>query len=397
MNTFQVRAVRQSGELATFDLIADSKAAAVEVAKQRGLAVLSIRRGGTVLKFWKKKHSRFPLGLFSQELLMLIEAGLTVVEAIETLQEKEPSAERKRLFGKIVELLFQGRSFSHALELAGPTFPPLYVATVRASEKSGDLPESLRRLIGYQAQLDVVKKKIVSAAIYPALLAGTGTLVVLFLLTYVIPRFAKIFEDLGGRVPAMSRMLIQWGHLVHDHGTALLLISAGSALALIYVFVQPHTRNWLVGRLSHLPAFGEKLRIYQLARFYRTLGMLLRSGMPVMAALAMTQDLLQVNLRQHLAVATERIRQGAPISVAMDGSMLTTPVALRMLRVGEQTGQMGEMMERIAHFYDDEISRWIDWFIRLFEPLLMVFIGLVIGAIVVMMYFPIFELAGSLQ
>jgi general secretion pathway protein F len=139
------------------------------------------------------------------------------------------------------------------------------------------------------------------------------------------------------------------------------------------------------------------VRVYQLARFYRTLGMLLRGGIAIMPSLAMTTGLLQGHLRGQLAEAAGKIREGMPISQAMEGCGLTTPVSSRMLRVGEQTGQMGEMMERIARFYDEEIARWVDWFIRLFEPLLMLLIGAVIGLIVVLMYFPIFELAGGLQ
>ena len=125
--------------------------------------------------------------------------------------------------------------------------------------------------------------------------------------------------------------------------------------------------------------------------------MLLRGGIPIMSSLNMAAGLLQGHLRSHLQQATRKISEGVPISLAMEGCGLTTPVSSRMLRVGERTGQMGEMMERIARFYDDEIARWVDWFIRLFEPILMLVIGVAIGAIVVLMYFPIFELAGSLN
>jgi general secretion pathway protein F len=151
--------------------------------------------------------------------------------------------------------------------------------------------------------------------------------------------------------------------------------------------------NWL----SKIKTIGERIRIYQLARFYRSLGMLLRGGMPAVASLELVTGLLPGALNTRLLSATQLIRNGTPISVAMEGAGLTTPVSARMLRVGERTGQMGEMMERIAAFYDSEISIWIDWFVRLFEPLLMAFIGVAIGFIVVVMYFPIFELAGSIR
>jgi general secretion pathway protein F len=216
-------------------------------------------------------------------------------------------------------------------------------------------------------------------------------------LGYVVPRFARIFEDLGRDLPYLSRLLMDWGLLVADN-TLALLAGAGAVVALLVLWLRrPATRQMLLSRLMEIPALGDRVRVYQLARFYRTLGMLLRGGISIMSSLAMTADLLQGHLRGQLALATRRISEGMPISQAMDGAGLTTPVSSRMLRVGERTGQMGEMMERIARFYDDEIARWVDWFIRLFEPVLMLIIGVAIGGIVVLMYFPIFELAGNLN
>ena len=142
---------------------------------------------------------------------------------------------------------------------------------------------------------------------------------------------------------------------------------------------------------------GQRWRIYQLARFYRTLGMLLRGGTPIVPAMGMASGLLSVALQERLGGASVAIKEGQSISQAMEGHDLTTPVALRMLRVGERTGRMGEMMERIAAFHDDETARWVELFTRLFEPILMAAIGIVIGVIVVLMYLPIFELAGAIQ
>jgi general secretion pathway protein F len=139
------------------------------------------------------------------------------------------------------------------------------------------------------------------------------------------------------------------------------------------------------------------MHIYQLARFYRTLAMLLKGGIPVVTALDMVSGLLQPVLQGRLKLASLAIREGQPISRAMEAQELTTPVALRMLRVGERTGNMGEMMERIAGFYDEEMARWVEWFTKLFEPVLMALIGLVIGVIVILMYMPVFDLAGSIQ
>jgi general secretion pathway protein F len=150
-------------------------------------------------------------------------------------------------------------------------------------------------------------------------------------------------------------------------------------------------------RVWRLPGVGEKLRVFQLTRFYRTVGMLLSGGIPVVSALAMAEGLLHPELRVRLANAAKDIREGKPTSQAMESAGLTTPVALRMLRVGERSGRMGEMMEAIAAFHDEELERAVDWFTRLVEPLLMALIGLTIGVIVVLLYMPIFELAGSLE
>ena len=178
---------------------------------------------------------------------------------------------------------------------------------------------------------------------------------------------------------------------------ARLGVIAGLAIAALYALRSGSMKARIENALWRLPALGERLKLYQLARFYRTIGMLLRGGMPLLAALQMGSELLHPLLRARLVAASRAISEGRPVSASMEANGLTTTIALRMLAVGEKSGNMGEMMERIAEFHDEEISRWVDWFTRLFEPLLMAAIGLVIGAIVVLMYMPIFELAGNIQ
>jgi general secretion pathway protein F len=165
----------------------------------------------------------------------------------------------------------------------------------------------------------------------------------------------------------------------------------------VYWLSQPNSRVWLMQTIQRVPTIGERVRLYQLSRLYRTLGMLLRGGIPVVTAIDMAKGLLAAELQIRLASAKREIGEGVTISHAMDRNQLSTMVSSRMIRVGERSGQMGEMMERTADFMDEELSRWIDWFTRLFEPLLMAFIGIVIGLIVVLMYMPIFELASSIQ
>ncbi|MBI2960998.1 MAG: type II secretion system F family protein, partial [Betaproteobacteria bacterium] len=379
---FELKAVRApAGVVAlTFDAVDELDAKAQ--AGAQGYSVLTVKAKQAWRPRTRSRRGQFPLLLFSQELLALLNAGLTVVEGIESLADKETRQESKKILQQIVGHLYEGRSLSYALQSFPAVFPHLYVSTVRASEKTGDLGEALSRYIAYQTQVDLVRKKVVSASIYPLLLVGVGGLVTLFLLAYVVPRFSRIYEDIGTNLPLASRLLLQWGKLLHSAGPLVLVALALAAAAIVYLGTRPAARNWVMQRLWRLPAAGERMRVYQLARFYRTLGMLLRGGTPVGAALKMVSDLLQPELRLQLQGAASRITEGRSISYAMETHGLTTPVALRMLRVGERTGQMGEMMERIAGFYDEEMARWVEWFTRLFEPLLMALIGVVIGAIV---------------
>lgn len=397
---YEMKAVKESGGVTALTVEAANEAEAAQRAQGLGYTVLTVRHAGSLGSLARLKvgrRAKFPLVLFTQELLSLLGAGLPLMESIQTLQEREHRPEAKKVLERIARILFEGQTLSVALEQFPEVFPGLYVATVRASERTGALAEALSRYVAYQSQVEVVKKKVINASIYPVLLMVVGSLVVLFLMGYVVPRFAGVYESMGSNLPLFSRLLLAWGRLLDAH--AALVVAAVVVLfgAVVYAVTNAEFKRWFGSRLWHVPALGERMRVYQLARFYRTLGMLLAGGIPIVTALDMVTGLLQPTLRGQLQHAAGEIREGHPISRAMEHNGLTTPIASRMLRVGESTGQMGEMMERIANFHEDEMARWVDWFARLFEPLLMAFIGLTIGVIVVLMYMPIFELAGSIQ
>jgi len=346
---------------------------------------------------WRRSAGSVQLVQFSEELVALLDAGLPLVEAVEALVEKEANSGARRTLQHVCTRLFEGAPLSAALAELPASFPGLYVATVRASERSGAIREALVRYVAYQRQIDVLRKKLISASIYPAVLCVAGLLVTLFLLGYVVPRFSSIYQDMGEGLPWASRVLMQWGRLLERHGFGVVVTGLALSGLVLYAATRPGTRARLATTVARLPAVGRQLHTYQLARIYRTLGMLLRGGVPAVAAMQMSAGIVGVSRRSAYAAATQAIREGRGMAAAMESHGLTTPVAVRMLRVGERSGNMGEMLERIAAFYDDELARVIDLLTRLIEPLLMTVIGLVIGLIVVLMYFPIFELAGSLQ
>ena len=390
-----VRAIKGL-ELVSLTLDAANEAEARAQAERDGYDVLATAsRRGPILSV--PRGAALPLLQFNQSLLILLRAGLSVVEAIETLADRETKADAKRVLSLVHAELTVGRSFSAALEKQPLVFPPLYVASVRANEKTGAIAEAVERFVAYRAQADVMRKRIVSAAIYPAIVLSVGVLVIAFLLLYVVPRFATVFQDMGDRIPLMSRLLLDWGRFAQAHWTGLLVAAASAIAAAVYALRQPAVQMAVARAIQRLPRIGEYVRIYQLARFYRALGMLQEAGIPIATALAMVEGLLPPSLRPALAAAGRDVREGRSISQALEARGLTTVVSLRLLRVAEKTGRMGEMLMRTATFHDDDIAQAIDWFVRLFEPLLMLAIGMVIGVVVLLMYAPIFELAGSIQ
>jgi general secretion pathway protein F len=379
--------------VATQELDALDAADAHRQAIARGLRVVAVQAA----RWRRSRRARLSLVAFSNELVALLEAGLSLVEAIDALTEKERDESVRHLLEGLRGRLYEGQSLSAALGEFPGSFPPLYVATVRATERSGAIAEALRRFVAYQQQIDLLKKRLVNASIYPAVLLAAGSLVLLFLVAYVVPRFSGIYEEMGGELPLASRLLMQWGRLLDAHGAAVLAgVLAVLALA-AWGVRRPGVRAAAGRQLARLPGIGYQLELYQLARLYRTVGMLLRGGLPVVTAFEMTRGLLAEAARPRLAAATRAVREGRSLTDSLAAQGLTTPVAERMLRVAERSGNMGEMMERIAAFYDEALSRFVDVATRLIEPAMMTVIGLVIGLVVVLMYFPIFELAGSIQ
>ncbi|EJL90064.1 type II secretory pathway, component PulF [Herbaspirillum sp. CF444] len=394
---FQLKVYRVPEGVSSLTLSAADLVEATRQAEQQGYRVISAQRQLS-LSLRLGKRQKFSVALFSQELLALLDAGLSLVETVDILARKSRDAEGKKILENLGRHLREGLSFSRALQAMPDAFPSLYVATIRTSEHTGDLNEALRRYLAYHRQLNLVRDKVVAASVYPVLLICVGMLVILFLLGYVVPRFSRVYEDIGGDLPWMSRVLMQWGHFLSDHVLGVMLGFFSLLAAIAYGLTRPATRAWLARTLWSLPTMGEKIRLYQLARFTRTLAMLINGGIPFVTALDMVADLLrQPALRDGLRYAALSISEGQQVSEAFSTNGLATDVGVRLLAVGERSGSMGESMERIAKLYDDEIARWVDWFTRLFEPLLMIAIGLIIGIVVLLMYLPIFELASSIQ
>jgi general secretion pathway protein F len=394
---FEVLALDEGQQPVSLALEAANAALAAEQVRKRGLTLVSLESKGFDLKAAFARKARFPTALFSIELMSLLEAGLNLVEALQTLAEKEAHGERQEVLSGMLAAIHRGEPFSQAVAGFPQHFSPLYIATIKASERTGNVREALGRYIAYQEELERVRKKVVAASVYPAILVVVGTLVIGFLMFYVVPRFAKVYEDMSGALPFFSQLLLSFGQFVSNHAALLGFGALALAGCASWGFGRQDFRGWLNARLWRMPAIGRRMKTYQLARLYRTAGMLLKAGIPAVRALEMVRELLAAHLRPQLADAKRMIEQGQPMSAALAAAGLATPVATRMMSVGERSGDMGEMFTQIARFHDDEVARFIEWSTRAFEPILMAVLGVSVGLVVVLMYMPIFELAGSIK
>jgi general secretion pathway protein F len=394
---FSLHAVDARQQVVALTLEAPSAPLAAEAARKQGLTVLTMQQKGFSLSLRLSRKTVFPTLLFSMELRSLLDAGLNLVEALQTLAEKEAHGERQEVLSGILAAINRGEPFSQAVGALPRHFSPLYVATIKASERTGNVPEALSRYIAYQEEFERVRKKIVSATIYPAILVVVGVLVIGFLMFYVVPRFARVYEDMAHTLPFFSQVLLAFGTFVGRNGWLIGLTAISLLATLGWAIKRPEVRVWLNNRLWRIPAVGERMKTYQLSRLYRTAGMLMRAGIPAVRALEMVRDLLAAHLRPQLMNAKQLIEEGRAMSAALGAAGLATPVAARMMAVGERSGDMAEMLTQIARFHEDEVARFVDTFTRAFEPILMAVLGLSVGAVVVLMYMPIFELAGSIK
>lgn len=363
---------------------------------QQGWVVLSVMplRGGWA---FAGRTSSFPLLLFSQELLSLLSAGLTLTESIDALQDKEAQYPGQHVLRGLSQSLRVGLSFSDALRRQPASFPPLFRAAIEASERTGDVPDALRRFVQYEQQFQALRGRISSALVYPAVLAGVGALVALFLLTYVVPRFSVVFADRVNDLPLLSGAVIRLGLALSTDPLLYFGLAAGTLIGLAALLSSRTARRWLKNQAAHLPKVGSLVRQYRLSRMYRSLGMLMRGGIPAVQAMEMVSVVLPAAARSAIAGTIADVRGGVLISQALAKHGLTTSVVARLLSVGERSGRMGDMLETASDFLDADLTRTLDRAARLVEPVLMLVVGTVVGGIVVLMYLPVFELAESIR
>ncbi|WP_291317476.1 type II secretion system F family protein [Desulfuromonas sp.] len=335
---------------------------------------------------------------FNQELLVLIRSGLPILQVLDTISDRMESGTMLEVLREIREDIKGGSALSDAFGKFPRQFPHLYVASIRAGESTGDLPVTISRFIEYQKRVEAIKAKVRSASFYPMLLSIAVVGVLLFLMLYVVPSFTQIYADANVQLPLITRMLIATAEGMKS-SVIFVVPALFVGLAALRMFLRTERGSMLRDRVKlGLPFFGNLVVDYALLGFCRTFGTTLTSGIPVVQAMRMSRGTLNnLVLESSLSRAVLKVEEGASLSASLEQTGFFPNIALRMVGVGETGGSLADMLADIADYYEQEVERRLDRLTALIEPIMMASMGVLIGGIVVAMYIPIFQLAGTVK
>ncbi|QKY11970.1 type II secretion system F family protein [Janthinobacterium lividum] len=376
----------------------EDAAGVTRTVEQQGYTVLSVAAQGRRTRTRGVSGIRgFNLVLFCDEMRTLLSSGMSLVEAIETLCTKDNDDAKRTVLLEIRQLLLEGKPLSSALELNRLGFPPLLIASIRASERTSRLDEALEEYVAYEKVGQELGRKVVSAAIYPSLVVGFGMLVCLFMISYVVPRFAKVYDDFSQKLSFSTVILMKVGQLSSDYLGLILAALAGLVVLAVIGHRNGKLKIFLLRALGRFKFVQHYLRLYQLARIYQTMSMLLKGGYTLSDAIPLAQNLaFEKKLQDQILRARGVIQEGKRLSTAFAENGLTDTVTERLLQVGERSGNLARIMDIIAQTYRQEFTVFIDRATRVAEPILLMAVGIMIGAIIILMYMPVFDLAGGI-
>lgn len=333
---------------------------------------------------------------FNQELLVLLRSGLPVVQILDTLIEQMETGAFRDALNDIRDDIKSGSVLSDAFVKFPRFFPPLYVAAIKAGEKTGDLPDTLSRFMEYQKRVEALRAKVRSASFYPILLTSAATAVVIFLMVFVVPTFTQIYSDANVELPLMTQMLIGFSAIIKGYWYLLLIALAVAVIGAKSALSSSRGRLALDRSILKIPFLGRLKIEYALSGFARTLGTTLASGTPLVTAMQMSRGTLDnLCLEKEMVQAIQRVEEGTTLSDSLELTGFFPGLALRMVSVGETSGSLTDMLGEVAEYYDAEVEARLTLLTTMIEPILMMTMGLLIAFIIVAMYIPIFQLAGT--
>jgi len=372
-----------------------SEQAAIAALLNRNLLVVEIRE--KMAKRGQTKGGRVQLAdlvMFTRQLATMIDAGIAIVQSLQALAEQTPNKVMRDTIKDVCSRVEAGESFSEALTRHPKSFNRLYVSMVGAGEKGGLLAEILARLATYLENTSRLRKKVKMALMYPTVVTVVAIGITIFLLVKVIPTFKDVYSGFGAKLPGPTEALINLSEVVQHYLLGLLLLAGAGIWGWLYFITTKQGREFWDTQRIRLPIFGPIAHKVCLARFTRTLASLVRSGVPILEVLQIvSQTVGNVVMEKAIKASAADIERGEGISAALAKHPVFPTMIVRMMSAGEQTGNIDNMLERVSDFLDEEIESTLSGLMSLIEPLLIVFLGVVIGGMVVCMFLPIFNLA----
>lgn len=348
----------------------------------------------------KKTIKPKTLMIFTRQLATLIDSGLPLLRGLTVLGKQEPDPVLRKTIGKLSDTVQGGSTFSDALAQHPKIFNKLYVNMVKAGEMGGVMELSLVRLADFQEKAQKLKNKVVSAMFYPVIVLVIAVLIMAFLMVYIVPKFEQIFADmLGGKaLPGLTQFVIDTSKFVQNQW--FVIVGGFVAFVLVYNVVakMPKGRAAIDALKLKLPLFGDLTRKSAISRFTRTLGTLVTSGVPILQALNITRDTAgNTVVSNAIQDVHDSVKEGEPIVTPLEKSGIFPPMVISMIDVGEETGQLQQMLLKIADVYDDEVDNTVAGLTSLLEPIMIVFLAVVVGTIVIALFMPLVSIIQGLQ
>jgi type IV pilus assembly protein PilC len=381
---------------------AAASAVATKSARQKTKEPRAARKAGSknIVLFQRKTVKPKVLMIFTRQLATLIDAGLPLLRGLNVLAKQERDSVLKCTINKLADSVQGGSTFSEGLAQHPRLFNNLYVNMVKAGELGGVLEVVLTRLAEFQEKAQKIKNRVVAAMVYPIIVLVLAVAILTFLLIFIVPRFESIFHDMLGDkpLPAITLFVIGVSSFMQNHWAILLGIVAGTIVA-SKVGGRTRAGRAILDRLKlRAPLFGDLIRKTSISRFSRTLGTLVTSGVPILQALTITRETAGNTVMAHaISQVHDRVKEGESIVQPLEASGAFPPMVVSMIDVGEETGQLPEMLLKIAEVYDDEVDNSVAALTSLLEPIMIVFLALIVGTIVIALFMPLISIISGLQ
>ncbi len=399
MARFSYKGKSINGKTIEGEIEAENLSAAQALVKKKRIKDASVKRVGATSFQFGTGIGLKDLSRFTRQFSAMNQAGLPLIQCLDILAEQTENKNLAQRIRKISTDIQGGGTLAESMEKHKPVFSELYCQMVRAGEAGGILDTILQRLADYQEAAEALRRKVKGALTYPVMVAVVAAGAVVALMTLVVPVFANMFKDMGGTLPAPTRMVMSVSDFLKANLWWMTILTAGGVVGLMQAIQKnPKVRFFWDGLMLKMPLFGDLQRKSSVARFCRTLGTLLSSGVPILDALTVTAKTSgNVVLEAGIFRTVEAISGGQSIAEPLKATGVFPPMVIQMIAVGERTGGLSDMLTRVSDFYDTEVEAAVEALTSMLEPLVIVVLGGVIGAVLIAMYLPMFEMAGSIK